>query len=227
MAYHVDFTIDLRRNPFPGKYYALEGIDGCGKTTQVKRLTNYFQEQGKKVVATREPRNDGIVGSLVREILSGKSKAPAVALQYLISADRAIHHEEIVIPALKAGKVVITDRCFWSAIPYGILDRMIDKKDSVYDFEAGEIILVAQGILSMYHQFTVPDKTFYLQVSVDTGMKRLSQEHKTTEIYEKQDKLEKIVLGYNWLTVKFAKEIVSINAEQDVEKVTSNIIQNL
>ncbi len=224
VKYHVEFDIALQRNTYGGLYVAIEGIDGSGKTTQVEKLAAYFEKQGKEVIKTREPRNDGLVGSLVRKILSEQIKVPSVALQYLFSADRAIHHAEIVIPALKAGKVVISDRCFWSAIPYGIMDTIMDKKDGKYDFETGEIILVAQSILSLYHQFTTPDKTFYLDVSIDTGMKRLTQEGKTTEIYERKDKLEKILSGYKWLVDKFTTEIIVINAEQDVEKVTEEIV---
>lgn len=224
MKYHVEFDIALKRNTYGGLYVALEGIDGSGKTTQVEKLAEYFEKQGKEVIKTREPRNDGLVGSLVRKILSEQIKVPSVALQYLFSADRAIHHEEIVIPALKAGKVVISDRCFWSAIPYGIMDTIMDKKEGKYDFKTGEIILVAQSILSLYHQFTTPDKTFYLDVSIDTGMQRLNKEGKTTEIYEKKDKLEKILSGYKWLVEKFATEIIVVDAEQPVEKVTEAII---
>lgn len=227
MKYHIDFDIALRRNTYGGLYIALEGIDGSGKTTQVEKLAVYFEKQGKEVIKTREPRNDGLVGGLVRKILSEQIKVPSVALQYLFSADRAIHHAEIVIPALKDGKVVISDRCFWSAIPYGIMDTIMDKKSGKYDFQTGEIILVAQSILSLYHQFTTPDKTFYLDVSIDTGMQRLSQEGKTTEIYERKDKLEKILSGYKWLVDKFATEIVVVNAEQPVEKVTEEIISKV
>lgn len=227
MKYHIDFDIALKRNAYGGLYIALEGIDGSGKTTQVEKLAEYFEKQGKEVIKTREPRNDGLVGSLVRKILSEQIKVPSVALQYLFSADRAIHHEEIVIPALKVGKVVISDRCFWSAIPYGIMDTIMDKKNGKYDFHTGEIILVAQSILSLYHQFTTPDKTFYLDVSIDTGMKRLTQEGKTTEIYEKKDKLEKILSGYKWLVEKFAAEIIVVNAEQGVEKVTEEILKGI
>lgn len=224
MKYRVEFDLELRKNPFKGLYIALEGIDGSGKTTQVEKLTQYFKEQAKEVVKTREPRDDGLVGSLIRKILSEQIKVPSVALQYLFSADRAVHHEEVVIPSLKAGKVVISDRCFWSAIPYGILDRIMDKKNGIYDIASAEIILVAQSILSMYHQFTTPDKTFYLDVSTETGMQRLSKEGKTTEIYERKDKLEKIVSGYKWLVREFPTEITVINAEQPVEKVAQQII---
>jgi dTMP kinase len=88
-------------------------------------------------VTTREPRKEGLIGDLVQKVLLGTEKLPSVSLQYLFSADRSAHHEELVLPSLQAGKVVITDRCFWSAIVYGILDRSggeYDKSDAQLDF---------------------------------------------------------------------------------------------
>ena len=120
MKYHVEFDLDFKRNPYKGLYIAIEGIDGSGKTTQVEKISRYFEKKGKQVVTTGEPRkNKGIVGKLIQDILLSKVKVPSIAFQYLMSAERAIHHEELILPSLKAGKAVVTDRCFWSAIPYG------------------------------------------------------------------------------------------------------------
>lgn len=228
MKYHIELDLDFRRNTGKGLYIALEGIDGSGKTTQAKRLAEYFEKKGKKVVETREPRKDaGVVGKLIRDILLGKVKVPFAAFQLLMSVERSIHHEELVLPSLASGKVVITDRCFWSAIPYGILDRMKDRGKEKYNFRMGEVILVGQSILSMYHQFTVPDITFLLDVSVDTGLERVGKKKETQELYEKNDQLEKIDLGYKWLAKKFPKEIKVIDGEQDEEEVTKEIISCL
>src|SRR3989338_5044608 len=113
MKYRVNFDIDFRRNTYGGQYIVVEGIDGSGKTTQVNRLAQYFIKQGKEVVVTGEPRKDkGIFGNLIQEILLSKKKIPSAAFQYLFSADRAVHQEDVIIPSLKAGKVVLSDRCF-------------------------------------------------------------------------------------------------------------------
>lgn len=220
MKHHVSFDLELKKNPYTGVYIAIEGIDGSGKTTQVEKLVRHFEELGENVVQTREPRNDGIVGSLIRKILSGELKVPSTALQYLYSADRAIHQEEIIIPSLKEGKVVISDRCFWSAIPYGILDRGED-----YDINDAQLLLVSQGILSMYYRFIVPDKTFYLQISLETAMKRISEGAK--EIYEEKGKLGKVVKGYEWLLGRFPEEITVVDGEKNVEEVTGEIVKSL
>lgn len=227
MKYKVEFEIDLRRNPGPGLYIALEGIDGSGKTTQVEKVVEQLEKMGKTVVKTKEPRDDGVVGSLIRQILKEKVKVPTTALQYLFSADRRIHHEEIVIPALARGAVVITDRCFWSAIPYGIMDKIMSEKQGIYDYKNGELLLAAQGILSLYNQFIVPDFTFYLDISLTTALARLSEKDIQKEIYEEKEKLDKIISGYKWLIEKFPREITVISGEQPVEKVTEEIVSYL
>lgn len=223
MKYNVNFDIDLRRNPYKGIYIALEGADGAGKTTQVKKLAKYFESQGKEVVLVREPRKKGLVGDIVQKVLTGKTKIPSQALQYLFSTDRVIHHAEVIEPALKAGKVVITDRCFWSAVVYGILD----KAESGYKVSEGDQLLISQSILSMYHQFIVPDHTFYLQISLKESMDRLDKKEDAIEIYEDEAKIKRIIKGYEWIIERFPKEFTTVNGQQDPKKVTEEMIAKL
>jgi thymidylate kinase len=107
------------------------------------------------------------------------------------------------------------------------LDRLKDEKNERYNFDLGEVILVAQSILSMYHQFTVPNFTFFLDVSVDTAIKRIGRKTRKQELYEKRGKLEKIDLGYKWLARKFPKEITVIDGEKSAEEVTKEIVKKL
>src|SRR5690606_18499592 len=104
MKYHLEFDIALLNNPHPGIYIALEGIDGTGKTTQIERLQKYYENKGKKVIVTREPRKEvGIIAELNKKILQGRISIPRAAFQYIFTADRIMHLEELVIPALKKG----------------------------------------------------------------------------------------------------------------------------
>lgn len=223
MKYPVNFEIELLRNSYPGIYIALEGIDGSGKTTQTLLLKEHFEKLGKEVVLTREPRKTGLIGELIHKVLLGKDKLPTVAIQYLFSADRAAHHQELVLPSLKEGKIVITDRCFWSGIVYGILDRT----GGVYDKSEADFLLISQSILSMYHQFTVPDYSFYLKISVEESMKRLNAKTEAKEIYEKEELIEKVHTGYDYLKDRFSEEITVINGEQSVEKITQEILDKI
>ncbi len=216
---HVSLDIDLKKNPYSGRYIALEGIDGSGKTTQVEKLAKYFESEGKEVVRTREPRKEGVIGDIVQQVLTGKLKMPSVGLQYLFSTDRVLHHEEVIEPALKAGKIVISDRCFWSAVVYGILDRVGEYKKEDLDF-----MLISQSILSMYHQFLVPDFTFLLKVTLDSAISRISQKDDVKEIYEDKEKLRKVNEGYDWLAGEFPDEITVVDGEGAIDEVTQRLI---
>lgn len=213
MNYHIEFNLDFKRNLYPGTFIVLEGIDGSGKTTQIKRVKNSLTKlSGKEVFLTKEP-TESVVGQLIKKIVRNEIKVPKTAIQYLFCADRVIHLEKVVIPKLKEGAIVVSDRYFWSSLAYGIADR--------------NTLLAAQSILSMYNQFLVPDFTFYLRVAVSTAISRLSQMQKTKELYEEKGKLLKIAKGYDWVVKQFPKEITVIDGEMSVEEVTKEIIKKV
>lgn len=223
MKYHIELDMDLKRNPYKGLYIALEGIDGSGKTSQIPFLKEYFEKQGKEVITTREPRKgQGIVADITQQLLLGEIEAPKEVFQYLHTVDRVLHHKELIIPALKEGKIVITDRCFWSAVPYGIWDN-----GEKYNYDKAKEILIAQGILAMQLQFTAPDITFYFDITPELAIKRLSQKKDAKELYEKEEILEKIVGGYQWLLKEFPKEFTIIDAKGSLAEVTNSMVQIL
>jgi len=223
MKYHISFDIELRKNRYKGLYIAFEGIDGVGKTTQANIVATQLRKKGKEVIITKEPTKNPPIGKLIHDFLKGKIKLPEVSVQYLFAADREIHQQELIEPALKAGTVVIADRCFWSSVAYGILD----KKEDFSKLKNAEVLLVSKSILSFYHQFIVPDITFYIQVSSKTALKRLASIKRKREYYETDEKLAGIKMGYDWLARKFPDHIVTINGEKPVGEVTGDIIKQL
>jgi len=224
MRVSVSFDLDLKRNPYRGLYIAIEGIDGCGKTTQVNNLKKLFETQERSVVITSEPRKEeSAIGKLIHSVLDGRVRLPFSSFQDLYSAERVINHETVVIPALKEGKVVLSHRCFWSAVAYGVFD----KGETKYTKENSNVIIVANGILSKYYQFIAPDFTFYLAVSAKTALKRILKMGKRREIYEEKEKLLRIIAGYDYLLKNFAKEIIMIDGEKTEEKVIGAMIRLL
>jgi len=221
MHYNISLSQDLRRSDYPGKYFAFEGIDGSGKSTQVEKVKEHFENLGKKVIVTSEPQVAGTIQQVIRDALFSKVKIPSRAYQNLYSADRSVNHTEIVEPALKRGDIVLTHRSFWSAVAYGILDL-----GEEYDFSKAASILISQGIFSQYHQFLAPDKTFYLRVSAEHAVERLKGMDKTKDIYEKKEKLAKIVTGYERVAKEFKDEFVVIDGEKKEDQVTAEIIRN-
>jgi len=220
MNYHVSFDLDFRRNPHHGKFIVLEGIDGCGKTTQAGIIVKKLKAQGTDAIYTKEP-TDGPIGQFIRQTLRGALDVSPLSIQYLLAADRVLHAEEIE-KHLEQGKTLVGDRYFWSAVAYGMADR----QGTQYETN-GNVLLAAQGILSMYTQFIMPDMTFYLRTSVNTALSRLAKMTKEKEMYETRDNLEKIYQGYEWLVSQFPQEITVVDGEKTVGEVTEEIVSKL
>lgn len=100
-----------------GLFITLEGIDGCGKTTQARLLAGWLRRRGFSVVCTDEP-TDGPVGRVVKRILRGELRVPVEVEVFLFAADRAWHLANVVEPALGAGRVVINERYVGSSLAY-------------------------------------------------------------------------------------------------------------
>lgn len=219
MQYHLSFDLSFTHNSYPGKYYAFEGIDGSGKTTQVHILAEYFQKQGKEVFLTKEPSNN-VIGQLIKKILHKEFSVPASSLQYLFAADRGMHLETDVIPALQKGNVVISDRSFWSAVAYGIADLNLEKGEK-------ERLLLAYNILTIYNSYIVPDKTFIIDVPENLSIERVENRHEEKTLYEYAAKLKKVREEYCWIAEKFKENIVLIDGSQSVEEVFKEVVSNI
>jgi len=222
MKYKVSFELDLKRNPYKGKYIVIEGIDGCGKTTQAEKITKYFEKQKKKVWNIHEPTRTDAIGSIIHDFLNKKIVLPPQAVQYLYTADRIYQQENLTVPLLKKGNIIISQRCFWSSVPYGMMDRFSGK----FNFKEKDNLLVALSILSMYYQVLAPNITIYLRTSAKVAHNRLSKVG-IEEHYDKFNKLLGIEKGYEWMVKTFPKEFIIINGEQSEEEVTREIIEKI
>src|SRR2546426_7041460 len=94
-----------------GRFISFEGLDGCGKSTQIEKLANVLRAQGTSIVATREPGGTS-AGEKIRQLLldtstSGLSSMAELALMF---ASRAQHIKEVIQPALSEGRIVLCDR---------------------------------------------------------------------------------------------------------------------
>ncbi|MBU4231991.1 MAG: dTMP kinase, partial [Proteobacteria bacterium] len=101
-----------------GVLLALEGVDGCGKSTQAGLLATALRERGLEVVLTCEP-TDGPLGQQIREYFQGPTRYLSAKEELnLFMADRREHVEKVINPALAEGKIVITDRYYYSSVAY-------------------------------------------------------------------------------------------------------------
>jgi dTMP kinase len=143
-------------------FITFEGPEGCGKSTHSTRLKSYLEGKGERVLLTREPGGTQ-VGKHIRDLLLD----PASILDdtteiYLFAADRSEHVSKIILPALKEGKTVISDRYVDSTIAYQIGGRKLPE----------DLVRYLNMISS---KGTMPDLTILLDVSPEIGLKRATQ----------------------------------------------------
>ena len=101
-----------------GLFISFEGIDGCGKTTQIELLKDYLIEKKYEIIVTLEPGGCDI-GKKLREILLfNKSFVSDTAEMFLYLADRAQHVEEVILKNINEGRIVLCDRCIDSTVAY-------------------------------------------------------------------------------------------------------------
>jgi dTMP kinase len=143
-----------------GKLITFEGIDGCGKSTQMRLLGQYLTERGVGVVSTREPGGTEL-GRKVRSALldGGAGSVEPLAELLLYAADRAQHVRRVILPALSLGKVVLSDRFYDATTVYQGYARGFDL-DLV-----NQLNELATGGLK-------PDLTLLFDLDVETGLKR-------------------------------------------------------
>lgn len=194
----------MRENPYSGKFIVFDSLDGAGNSTQVKLLADYLNKIGKKTHITKEPTS-GLIGGLIRSQLNHDWKSSQICLQLLFSADRAYHLEKEVIPLLKRGINVISDRYFFSTMAYGNLE-----------------INDLNWLIEINKKFILPDLTFFLKVSPRTCIERIKKDRFEITLFEKEKILEKVWKNYEVLAKKF-KNVFVINGEQPIEKVFSQI----
>ena len=175
-------------------FIVLEGIDGCGKSTQAKLLYNWLSEKHDAIL-TKEPTGNRI-GKLIREILSGSISVDPKTLALLFTADRYEHLENEVIPALNDNKIVVCERYYFSTIAY----QMAQGLDREWIEDLNKFALK-------------PDISIFIDVPPKIAVKRT----KTGEIFETLEFLKKIYENY----LNF--DLIRINGKQDVDKVFEDI----
>src|SRR5262252_3143369 len=143
-----------------GKLITFEGIDGCGKSTQMRLLERYLAERGVTVVSTREPGGTEL-GKKIRSALldGGKGSVEPLAELLLYAADRAHHVRRVIMPALKEGKVVLSDRFYDATTVYQGYARGFDLT------LVNQLNELATGGLK-------PDLTLLFDLDVEIGLRR-------------------------------------------------------
>jgi dTMP kinase len=199
----VDGRLVIPRKKGAG-FIVFDSLDGAGNSTQVKLLADYLNKIGKKAHITKEPTS-GLIGGLIKSQLTHDWKSSPECLQLLFSADRAYHLEKEIIPLLKKGINVISDRYFFSTMAYGNLE-----------------IKDLNWLIEINKKFLMPDLTFFLKVSPKVCIGRIKKDRFEITLFEKEKILKRVWKNYEKLAKRF-KNVYIINGERSVEKVFEEI----
>ena len=204
-------------------FITLEGIEGCGKTTQINHLSTFFENRGQPCVVTREPGGTAI-GKEIRSILlnpSNKDMVPRAEL-LLYMADRAQHIAALVKPRLAENSVVLCDRYFDATVVYQGFARGLDTR---FIYELHRLVL----------EDFKPDITILLDLSPRIGLARAWKQldngtRNGTESRFEEETLsfhEKVRAGYLELARLEPERFRTIDASGDENQVQKDIREAL
>ncbi len=195
-----------------GRFLALEGIDGSGKSTQLQLLLERLRARGVECRGTREP-SDGPVGAMIRQILTGRVTADNRVIAGLFAADRLDHlvnRRDGILEQVRSGVTVVTDRYYFSSYAYHSVDVDMDW-------------VIDSNRLSA--ELLRPDATIFLDVPVRRALERIGQNRSHTELFEKEDRLtatrEKYLEAFERLRDR--ETVAVIDAGGDVETVAERV----
>ena len=185
-----------------GAFICIEGLDGCGKTTQAKLLTKKLRKS-HNALYTAEPSH-GKIGTYIRKsYLYGEKRLSSVLEALLFAADRIEHVENEVIPALNEGRLVISDRYVYSSLAY-----------------QGAAGLSLDWIEKVNAHALQPDLAIFIDVNPETVMNRLKPKKSVMETLDTQKKVREIYL-------KFVEDgrLTRINGDKSEKEVAKEVYE--
>lgn len=193
------------KNFYSGKFIVLEGLDGSGQSSQVALLGEFLSRNGYDVIKTKEPTRDSEAGKRINEILEGQIEMDPLEFQKLYTQDRKEHLDNIIIPALKQGTTVISDRYFFSTFAFG----------TAHGSNLEELI-------KLNDNFLYPDATFLLGVDPKVCIERIEKRADPRTLFEKQEKLAKVWDVYKTFPSRF-ENVHLIDGEKSIQEVFQEI----
>ena len=197
-----------------GMFFAFEGIDGSGKSTQIHLLTKALRARGIPCHETREP-TDGPLGSMVHQMMTGRIAADARVISGLFAADRLDHLTNQVngiCQVIDRGITVVTDRYYFSSYAYNGIEM-----DMQWVMECNRL---SEELLR-------PTLNIFLDIPVNTAMERICENRLHRELYEKEERLLAVRDKYfAAFSCKASTERVAIiDAAADVDTVAGRVWQ--
>lgn len=197
-------------------FISFEGTEGVGKTTLIRKIHQYFEQQGKEVVLTREPGGTSLaeqIRTLLLAVNHDEQMSHDTEL-LLIYAARAQHLQQVILPALAARKIVLSDRFTDASFAYQCSGRGLSQE---------KLQLINQTFVAK-----MPNITFWLDAPIELGMTR-ARERGALDRFE-QEKLSffaKVRSGYETLWQAEPERIKRLDATQNADVVFEEALQYL
>ena len=201
------------------RFITFEGIEGCGKTTQLKLAARWLEDQGFAVCSTREPGGTEI-GIQIRKILLSESSAGLIPLSeaLLYMADRFQHIQDVILPSLKKGEIVLCDRYHDSTIAYQGYARRIslDLLDAIWNHSGATV---------------EPDLTILLDLEPKAGLERSFKKLAALQVDESRFEMETLQFhgrvreGFLTLWKQNPARIRIVDASKSIDAVHQEVIK--
>jgi dTMP kinase len=193
-----------------GMFIAFEGIDGCGKSTQIKKFAEYLFSKDKHnhVVLTRNPYKDTDIRGILRQDDDPLSQADKLADLFI--EDRKLHAQELIIPSLEKGHFIVSDRYKLSTIAY-----------------QGAQGLDMIDLIKRHEGLPIPDITFIIDISAQDSSLRMKKEESRNEQKFEADLIFLENVRQNYLKTKYFlsnEKIFIINGKRDIETIFNEIV---
>jgi len=194
-----------------------EGVDGCGKSTQLKRAAAYLRGQGCDVLTTFEP-GDTALGKEIRRLLLAGEFVPVVEAELLMFlADRAQHVQQVIQPALASGAWVLCDRYSDSTLAYQLAARKLDDgaanlKDMLAFAECG-----VSPALTLWFDVAVAEAMRRMQIRAAAGEKPTRLDDEATSFHER------VAAAFEAQYRSQSERIVHVDASEDMDAVAAQV----
>ncbi len=192
-------------------FITFEGIDGCGKTTQIRRLKNFLTEHNYEVLTVREPGGTEISEMIRNILLHSKNQISPVSELLLFNSARSVLVQEIIKPALEQGKIVICDRFFDSTLAYQGYGRGLNLDDVK---KCNQI--ASNGL--------IPDLTIYLSVSLEISKSRTDRTEFDRFEQAGDEFFKRVINGFEQIAIDESNRIFKICSEEPIDEVSKKII---
>ncbi len=193
-----------------GLFITFEGVDGCGKTTQINLLKDYYEKQGRTVLLTREPGAKGLGVKLREILLNYDGEVSPNCESFLFLADRAQHIDTIIKPAVERGEIVLCDRHTDSTVAYQGYGRGVDL----------DRINMLNNIATSGMK---PDLTLIFDIDTDTSMARVGKEKDRMESAGIEF-FKKVRNGYLDIAKNEPQRVKLLDGNKSIEEIHNQVL---